>query len=307
MIGIKAISSYVPKTGIDNVEQGASFGNDEEFIRGKIGATFLPIMSEGQDTSDLCVEAVAALKAQHSAFDLQQVDVLVVVTQNGDREGLPQTSSIVQDKLGLPKHIAAFDLSLACSGYVYGLYVIKGFMESLGLKNGLLVTADPYSKIVSRSDRVTSLLFGDGATATWMGEDPFWRLGPAKFGTDGSGAVHLHVADGALKMNGRQVYNFAAQVVTPHLHELLEAAGLKPDDVDAYCLHQGSAAIVDAISKRFGDLASKFILDIEETGNTVSSSIPLILQKYAFREDWHRIALSGFGVGLSWGSALLER
>ncbi|WP_421684436.1 ketoacyl-ACP synthase III [Stutzerimonas urumqiensis] len=307
MIGIKAISSYVPKGGIDNVQQGASFGNDEAFIRSKIGATFLPIMGEDEDTSDLCAKAVAALAAHNPDFDLQSVDTLVVVTQNGDREGLPQTSSILQDKLGLPTHVAAFDLSLACSGYVYGLYVIKGFMDSLGLKNGLLVTADPYSKIVNRSDRVTSLLFGDAATATWIGHDPFWRLGPAKFGTDGSGAVHLHVADGKLKMNGRQVYNFAAQVVTPHLHELLSAASLNPDDVDAYCLHQGSGAIVDAISKRFDDLASKFVLDIEETGNTVSSSIPLVLQKYAFRDDWHRVAISGFGVGLSWGSALLER
>jgi 3-oxoacyl-[acyl-carrier-protein] synthase III len=84
---------------------------------------------------------------------------------------LPHTAAIVQDKLGLPTHVAAFDISLGCSGYVYGIYAMKGFMEAAGLKNGLLVTADPYSKIVDPEDRNTTMLFGDAATATWMGED----------------------------------------------------------------------------------------------------------------------------------------
>jgi 3-oxoacyl-[acyl-carrier-protein] synthase-3 len=119
-------------------------------------------------------------------------------------------------------------------------------MEAAGLKNGLLITADPYSKIVDPEDRNTTMLFGDAATATWMGEDPAWALGKAKFGTDGSGAPHLKVTDGVFFMNGRQVFNFALLKVPAHLHELLDDSGLKADDIDAFCIHQGSAAIVDA-------------------------------------------------------------
>ena len=149
MIGIKSIASYVPANGVDNYAQGAKFSKDEDFILGKIGSAFLPRKDADQETSDLCVEAVNALFANNPQLKRESIDALIVVTQNGDAEGLPHTAAIVQDKLGLPTHVAAFDISLGCSGYVYGIYAMKGFMEAAGLKNGLLVTADPYSKIAA--------------------------------------------------------------------------------------------------------------------------------------------------------------
>ncbi|KPY36683.1 3-oxoacyl-ACP synthase [Pseudomonas syringae pv. primulae] len=307
MIGIKSIASYVPAEGVDNYAQGASFGKDEDFILGKIGSTFLPRKADGQETSDLCVEAANKLFASNPQLKREEVDVLIVVTQNGDEEGLPHTAAIVQDKLGLSTNVAAFDISLGCSGYVYGIYAIKGFMEAAGLKNGLLITADPYSKIVDPEDRNTTMLFGDAATATWMGEGAAWQLGKAKFGTDGSGAPHLKVSNGVFFMNGRQVFNFALLKVPAHLHELLGESGLQPDDIDAFCIHQGSAAIVDAVARRFEDKPEKFLKDMVETGNTVSSSIPLLIEKHVLDSSWNRVALSGFGVGLSWGSAIIYR
>ncbi|WP_317847101.1 ketoacyl-ACP synthase III [Pseudomonas sp. HTZ2] len=309
MIGIKSIASYVPVEGVDNYAQGAKFGKDQDFIFGKIGSTFLPRKDASQETSDLCVEAAKALFAANPRFDPASIEALIVVTQNGDAEGLPHTAAIVQQKLGLPTHIAAFDISLGCSGYVYGIYALKGFMEAAGLKNGLLITADPYSKIVDPEDRNTTMLFGDAATATWMGEDATWQLGKSLFGSDGAGAEHLRTTDGKFFMNGRQVYNFALVKVPAHLQQLLEASGLHADDIDLYCLHQGSAAIVDAVSQRFneGKQREKFVKDMAETGNTVSSSIPLLLEKYVLDSHCKRVALSGFGVGLSWGSAILER
>jgi 3-oxoacyl-[acyl-carrier-protein] synthase III len=308
MIGIKSIASYVPAAGLDNYAQGAKFGKDEDFILGKIGSAFLPRKAPEQETSDLCVEAVNALFANNPALRRDAVDALIVVTQNGDAEGLPHTSAIVQHKLGLTTTVAAFDISLGCSGYVYGLYALKGFMEAAGLKNGLLVTADPYSKIVDPEDRNTTMLFGDAATATWMGEDATWQLGKSMFGTDGAGAEHLKVNDGVFYMNGRQVFNFALLKVPQHLGALLEASGLNADDIDAYCIHQGSAAIVDAVARRFEeDKPEKFVKDMVETGNTVSSSIALLLEKHLMDSSWKRVAISGFGVGLSWGSAILYR
>ena len=307
MIGIKSIASYVPADGVDNYAQGAKFDKGEDFIIGKIGSAFLPMKAPEQETSDLCVEAVNALFAKNPELSRDTIDALIVVTQNGDAEGVPHTAAIVQDKLGLPTHIASFDISLACSGYVYGLYALKGFMEAAGLKNGLLVTADPYSKIVDPEDRNTAMLFGDAATATWMGEDATWQLGKAKFGTDGSGAAHLTVTDGKFFMNGRQVFNFALLKVPAHLHELLDESGLTGKDIDAYCIHQGSAAIVDAVARRFEEEPEKFIKDMVETGNTVSSSVPLLLEKHMLDSTWQRVAISGFGVGLSWGSAIIYR
>jgi 3-oxoacyl-[acyl-carrier-protein] synthase-3 len=113
MIGIKSIASYVPVAGVDNYAQGAKFEKDEEFILGKIGSAFLPRKDAEQETSDLCVEAANALFASNPELKRESIDALIVVTQNGDEEGLPHTAAIVQDKLGLPTNVAAFDISWA--------------------------------------------------------------------------------------------------------------------------------------------------------------------------------------------------
>jgi len=306
MIGIKAIAAYIPQQSIDNIAQGATFGESDEFIKKKIGATKLPRKGELEETSDLAVSAVQNL-AKNCALELDQIDALIVVTQNADDSGLPHTAAVVHDKLGLESKVAAFDVSLGCSGYVYGLSILKGFMQEVGLKNGVLVTADPYSKIIDSNDRVTSLLFGDAASATWLSADAIWDIGKPLLATDGSGGEHLAARNGTLEMNGRQVFNFAALRVPPQIKELLLQEGLEPDSIDLYCIHQGSAAIVDAVSRRFRDVKDRFVLDMNETGNTVSSSIPLLLIKYLDKPEIQKILISGFGVGLSWASSILSR
>lgn len=308
MIGIKSVSSYVPEKYIDNLAQAEKFGESPDFIKNKIGALKLPRMDSDQDTSDLAVSAIRALIRNNEELDIDQVDALIVVTQNGDGEGLPHTSAIVQNKIGLPKSIAAFDVSLGCSGYVYGLYILQGFMKASGLKNGLLVTADPYSKILNPDDRVTSLLFGDAATATWLGENPVLELEHVTYGTDGGGSSNLEVVDGIFKMNGRQVFNFAATTVVASIKDCLKKNRLAPEEIDLYCLHQGSAAVVDAISRNFRGVQDRFVKNLLSTGNTVSSSIPLLLESVLVNQVIpNRILVSGFGVGLSWAIATLRR
>ena len=306
MIGIKSIAAYLPQQSIDNIEQGARFGESEEFIRTKIGATRLTRKSDSEETSDLAATAVNNL-IENSELDLQQIDALIVVTQNGDGFGLPHTAAIVQDKLGLSSDVAAFDVSLGCSGFVYGLSILKGLMLETGLNNGLLVTSDPYSKVVDPEDRVTSLLFGDAATATWLSADADWTIGRPILATDGSGGGNLAVRNGRLTMNGRQVFNFTAMRVPLQIKKLLQQEKLEPADIDLYCIHQGSAAIVDAISRRFRDVKDRFVLDMDSTGNTVSSTIPLLLVRYLDDPGIHRILISGFGVGLSWASSILTK
>jgi 3-oxoacyl-[acyl-carrier-protein] synthase-3 len=307
MIGIKAIASFIPSGGLDNISQGSVFDEPEEFVREKIGARWLPVKDVSEDTSDLAVHAVRELFRVEPSLTPECIDAIVVVTQNPDGSGLPHTSALVQHKLELPHKVAAFDVSLGCSGYVYGLFLLRGFLESSGLSNGILITADPYSKVVDRGDRVTSMLFGDASTATWLGPNPHWKLGPVSYGTNGSGAEFLKVEAGKLQMNGRQVFNFAISQIEPHIKRLLSDNGFSPEDIDKYIIHQGSAAIVKSIARKFEGVSTRFVLDIDQTGNTVSSSIPLLLSQHGFDGDCKRIVVCGFGVGLSWASAIIHK
>jgi len=306
MIGIRNIASYVPEEGIDNYVQGLAFGKESDFIDSRIGATFLPRKDAGEETSDLVVHAVTALLESSPSLDGSDVDALFVVTQNPDDRGLPHCSAIAQEKLGLPTSIAALDISLGCSGYVYGLYVLAGFMQQVGLKNGILVTADPYSKILDPEDYATSLLFGDAATATWIGPDAEWTLGAVEMGTDGSGAPHLTSDDGRLVMSGRRVMSFAKSVVPPQIHKVLDEEQLAVEDVDLFILHQGSAGVVDAIAKQFDVPRERFPLEMGSTGNTVSSTIPLILASRLGDDSVKNVVISGFGVGFSAATAVLH-
>lgn len=307
MIGIQAIASYIPNSCIDNLEQAEKFGETADFIESKIGALSLPVMGHESKTSDLALHAVQSLCAE-SCLEPTAIDTLIVVTQNPDGYGLPHTAAIVQHKLGLSSKVAAFDVSLGCSGYVYGLSIIRGLMEQADLQNGVLVTADPYSKVINRQDRVTSLLFGDASTATWLKKDAKWSFGIPLLETDGSGAENLHVdQQRKLCMNGRQVFNFAAIRVPQQIDCYLEREGLLPTDIDLFCLHQGSAAIIDAISRRYPNIRDRFLVDMRDTGNTVSSSVPLLLKKHMLGTCINRVLISGFGVGLSLATNLIER
>lgn len=307
MIGVRAIASCIPDNRMDNLEQAARFGETPEFINTKIGATSLPVISTNEETSDLAVAAVRKL-CDSQGLKPDDIDALVLVTQNPDGKGLPHTSAIVQHKLGLSSAVAAFDVSLGCSGYVYGLSVLRGLMNEAGLKNGVLVTADPYSKVINRDDRVTSLLFGDAATATWLADDAKWHFGAPFLETDGSGHETLYVDErNQLHMNGRLVFNFASVRVPQQISRYLNDAGLQAKDIDLFCLHQGSAAIIDAIARRFPEVRERFVKDMQNTGNTVSSSIPLLLEKHVMNRNIDRVLICGFGVGLSLATNLIER
>ena len=177
MLGIKAIASYFPERQVSNLERADESGKDVEFLTDKVGFTNVLRKAENEETSDLCVKAFEALLEKVPDLDRESIDCVIVVTQNPDGFGLPHTSAIVQHKLGLPEEVAAFDISLGCSGFVYGLDVIQSLMASQGLRHGLLFTADPYSKVMAADDYDTQLLFGDAAAVTYIGEDTGVPLG----------------------------------------------------------------------------------------------------------------------------------
>jgi len=239
---------------------------------------------------------------------IEAVDCLIVCTQNPDGSGLPHTSAVVHGKLGLPQECACFDIALGCSGYVYGLSIIKAFMRDNGMATGLLFTADPYSKIIDPQDKSTVLLFGDAATASLIEDSPdAWVPGPFRLGTCGKDGGALENRSGTLHMNGRAVFTFSATAVPPQVSALLKDTGLGPADIDLFLFHQGSKFIVDQLAKRLALPAEKVPMNLAGQGNTISSSVPLLLQQHLADAGLHRILLSGFGVGLSWASCLLTR
>lgn len=305
MIGIAAIGTYVPSGGLNVLDRLAEFDMAEDFVRDKTGFLRTARKAADEDTTDLGLAAVRDLQTRTGLEDLSEIDCLVVCTQNPDGSGLPHSAAILHKKLGLGDHVAAFDLGLACSGYVYGLAIIKSFMEAQGLRKGLLVTADPYSKIMNEDDKNTAILFGDGATATLLTDTPVWALGPAKFGTRGAhhGAITTG-DDGYLTMNGRAVFTFSASTVPGVIRTLVEDNARTLDGIDLYLLHQGSRYIVDAITKALGVDPQKVPFGAAQTGNTVSSSIPLLLAE-ADPTHHQSVVLAGFGAGLSWGAMII--
>lgn len=305
MIGIRHITSFIPIKKISNYERKEKFNIDDNFIEERLGVKSVSIKNDDMEASDLCVAVFNELISE-IALSKEEIEVLIVVTQNPDYN-LPHTSAIVHGKLGLPETCACFDISLGCSGYVYGLSVIQSFMNANHFKKGLLFTADPYSKIIDENDKNTCLLFGDAATVTLLSDSPRYVTGEFTFGTIGKNYQDLICRNQKLTMNGRAIFNFAAQYIPKDVHLLLQRNQMNIDEVDRFVFHQGSKYIVNTITQRLQLDPSKVAFHIENYGNTISSSIPIILGEEVQKEKNRNILISGFGVGLSWSSCILKR
>ncbi|GGI80007.1 ketoacyl-ACP synthase III [Legionella impletisoli] len=303
-VGISDISYYLPIAQLDNLKRAEVLSASEQLIRDKIGMLQLARKSDDETTTSLAVKAVEQLCFKNNLNHLE-IDCLILVTQNPDGFGLPHNSALVHSQLNLSAHCAAFDVSLGCSGYVYGLSIIKSFMESNHLKKGVLITADPYSKIVDMNDRNTSLLFGDASTATLLESDAPWQIGSFDFGTDGAESMSLYVDEShKLQMNGRNVFNFSAKKVPVSIASALEKNHLSLSDIDQIILHQGSRYIVETIAERI-EAQEKTPFVAGNYGNTISSSIPMSLAREQVLKKSKRVIISGFGVGLSWATTVL--
>lgn len=303
-IGIGAIGIVLPEQRSDTAGLAERLGISQERLASRIGFRALARMADGHDTSDLALAAVQALLAQ--GVRLADVQCLCVVTQNPDGGGIPSVSSILHGRLDLPYHVATFDIAHGCSGFVYGLGIAKAFMEAHGFEHGILVTADPYSKIVDTDDLHTALIFGDAAAATLLTTDYTWHIGKVRYGTAGAQAAALRIQDdGLLYMNGKAVAKFCAKVVPEAIMETLDYNQLGLDDIDEVLLHQGSRYIVETIGQALG-VPDKTPFLAEEYGNAVSSSLPLALALHV-EAATRRVVISGFGVGLSWATTVLTR
>lgn len=320
---IKGISVYFPKNILTNDQISEQFPEwNSQKILEKIGVKQRYISSSDEFSSDLASKAVLKLlEEQH--LSPNEIDFLIVCTQSPDFI-LPTTACIVQQKAGLPTSCAAIDINQGCSGYVYGLSLADGLVSSGKFKNVVLVTADTYSKYIHPTDKGNLSIFGDAATATLISNEGNYRIGDFTLGTDGQGqenliiknsgvrfrACDLQNMDNFLHMKGNKIFNFIVKQIPSMLHENLEANNLKINEVDLFVFHQANTFILERVRQEMNIPPEKFVLEMLNCGNTVSSTIPIALKEHLRKnpqENYQTIQLAGFGVGYSWGSVCLFR
>ena len=298
----------------------------------KTGIAERHICADDEIASDL--GKLAAEKLFRQGVDKDKVDYLLYCTQSPDYI-LPTTACILQDELGLPTSAGAMDYNLGCSGYIYGLSMAKGLIESGQVRNVLLLTAETYSKYIHEKDNTVKPLFGDAASATFIeGIDTEEEgLSGFVFGTDGSGYQNLIVPVGGMKhpyaatsledntddygnyrtnrnlyMNGAAISEFALSVVPDTIDKILQKTHLTKEDIGYFVFHQANKFMLDFLQVKCDLMGYPYWNHVENYGNTVSSCIPIAINDLlsSTHLENKKIMTIGFGVGLSWGGCLIN-
>ncbi|HEY8528976.1 MAG TPA: beta-ketoacyl-ACP synthase III [Paenibacillaceae bacterium] len=321
-VGILGVGRYSPERRLTNRDLEQMVDTSDEWIVTRTGIRERRIAAPHEATSDLaCEAAVRALDAAGVAAE--DVDLIIVATITPDMF-FPSTACLVQDRLGA-RNAAAFDVSAACSGFIYALASAYGMIASGMYRNALVIGAECLSRITDYSDRNTCILFGDGAGAAVLGPVPPGR-GFRSFvlGADGSGGDLLKIPGGGsripatadsvaqgmhfMKMNGREVFKFAVRVMGSAAEEALEKAGLTKEDIDLLIPHQANIRIIQSALERLGLPEEKCVVNVDRYGNISAASIPVALAE-AVEEGRVRegdcLVLVGFGGGLTWGASVL--
>ena len=334
-VRIAGVASAVPTNTISLSQTADSAGvtqEEAEKIAKMTGVRNRAVAPAGMCTSDLACAAAAKLMAELD-WDPSTIEVLVVVSQTHDYDA-PATACCVQERLGIPKSCAAFDMALGCSGYIYGLWVCSSLLASGSVKRALFLAGDTSTWCTSPQDRGTAFLFGDAGTATALERDE--NAPPMSFvvGTDGTGRDYLIEpgtgyrnrikaetiartpgADGVprspldLHMDGSEVFAFTLRQVPPLLKDVLSLSGWGIDQMDAFVPHQANLFMLQHLAKRLKIPPEKLVVSLDEFGNTSSASIPLAMShRLALRLSAGpvNLVLAGFGVGWSWGALAVQ-
>jgi len=326
---VQGIASHLPDGRVTNEQLAAEFGDwNVERILQKTGISERGLAGPDECASDLGIAAAEKL-FNRGVCRPEDVDFLLFCTQSPDHF-LPTTACLIQDRLGLRTECGALDYNLGCSGFVYGLALAKGLVESGIAGNVLLITAETYSKYIHPADRSVRTIFSDGAAATWIStaDSDQDLIGPFVLGTDGRGAGRLIVESGAhrtrrltgsqvppppndahLHMDGPGIFNFTIETVPPLVNSLLDKAGQTTEDIAWFVFHQANRFILEHLRRRLGVPRERFCINLKEYGNTVSSTIPMALE-LLLREGRIQTGdlamIVGFGVGYSWAGTLVR-
>ncbi|HVU87736.1 MAG TPA: ketoacyl-ACP synthase III [Pirellulales bacterium] len=318
---IGPISVYLPLLVETNDDLNRQFPKwDMDLIYSKTGIRARHIAAPEECASDLGVAAAEKLFAEHQV-DRDSIDFLLLCTQTPDYP-LPTTSCLMQDRLALRTSIGALDFNLGCSGFVYGLSLADGLIRSGAARRVLLITAETYSKYIAPDDRSLRTIFGDGAAATLVEAADTCSVGSFRFGTDGAGADTLMVTKGGARpendaikprkrqrwssdlfMDGPALVDFTVERIPQLVDEILATAQWARDEVDLFLMHQATHMMLDRLRQRMELDDQRLPLMLENCGNTVSSTLPILmhdLRASGRLRPGTRSLLVGFGVGLSW-------
>jgi 3-oxoacyl-[acyl-carrier-protein] synthase-3 len=324
------IATYLPEQTLTNQQLEAEFpGWSAEKIEKKVGISSRHIVSAGQTALDLGYQAAEQALVD---YDRTNIDFLLFCTQSPEYF-LPSGACILQDRLGLKTALGAFDYNLGCSGFVYGLAMAKSLIAGGVANSVLLVTAETYSRHINPSDRSNRSIFGDGAAAVVIEKSANEHLGEFALGTDGSGAQNLIVPNGGsrspidlnaecieyqpgsfrtdndLYMNGPEIFNFTIEAVPKLVAQVLDKNSSQVDDLDYVIFHQANKYMLNYLRKKSKIPKDKFYLNMFETGNTVSSTLPIALadaMAQGIVSTGDKVLLAGFGVGYSYGGVVVE-
>jgi 3-oxoacyl-[acyl-carrier-protein] synthase-3 len=330
-VRIAGIAGAVPESCSDVFENTSLSEKELSKISASTGVRRRHIVDENVCTSDLCYAAAERLLAE-TGWPRESLDVLIFVSQTPDYI-LPATACALHGRLGLPAGCAAFDVNLGCSGYVYGLWLAANLLNG-GASRVLLLAGDTISRVVSPLDRSVAFLFGDAGTATALESQPGAPPMYFELGTAGTAKDHLIVPAGGFRtkstaetavrsekeggnirsqqdlfMNGGEIFAFTMRVVPEMCAAVLEQAAWPMDSVDYFVMHQANRFMLRHISKSMRIPEEKFIIALENYGNTSSASIPLAMVDVlgpALRTGSARLLLAGFGVGFSWAAMAAE-
>lgn len=320
---VSRISSYLPETIVDNHElaQLAAHWTPEKIFE-KTGIRERHVAGEGECASDLAYNAALRLIMQDESLK-SSIDYLIFCTQSPDYP-LPTTACLLQDRLGLSTTCGALDFNQGCSGYIYGLGLANGLIESGQAKHVLLLTGDTYCRFLNPEDVGVRTLFGDAGTATLISvrEQSNRSIGPFLYGTDGSGGDNLCLKRSGnrcqpaeedpgwyLIMDGPEIFTFALEAVPASVNGLLSKASKSLNEIDLFVFHQANRYMLEHLRHKLRIPEDRFVIEMETTGNTVSSSIPLALESAEAKGQLRPgmlVMLIGFGVGYSWGGTLVQ-
>ncbi|MDT2048097.1 beta-ketoacyl-ACP synthase III [Priestia flexa] len=306
--GVIGIGRYVPEKILTNFDLEKMVDTSDEWIRTRTGIQERRIAADNEDTSDLAYKA--AVKALEDAnISAEDLDMIIVATVTPDQP-FPTVSCMLQEKLGAKK-AAAYDVSAACAGFMYGVITAKQFIETNAYKNVLVVGVEKLSKITDWNDRNTAVLFGDGAGAVVVGPVSEGRgILSFELGSDGTGGKHLYQNEhDHIIMNGREVFKFAVRQMGESAINVLDKAGLSKEDVDFLIPHQANIRIMEASRQRLDLPEEKMSKTIQYYGNTSAASIPISivheLEQGKIKDD-DLLVMVGFGGGLTWGAIAIR-
>jgi len=321
-VNIRGITSSVPDVVFDNVRDTTAFPkSDVRKVVAMAGVTERRVADDSTCSSDLCLVAAEDLLTALQ-WPRESIDGLIMVTQTPDYF-MPSSSCVLHKRLGLAPHCAAFDLGLGCSGYVYGLWLASMMLKTGGLRRVLLLHGETPTRYADPEDRAVSLLFGDAGSATALEADTRPDAQPWYFTlhTDGAGYDDLIVEAGGfrdrfatdrrahfVKMNGANVFNFTIKAIPPLIEDALELSGRSREDVDFYVFHQSNRFIINHLIGACSLAADRVPIILDRFGNPGGPSLPLTITQALSEHVGRRplsVMLLGYGVGLSWGAALV--